>query len=489
MEFNLIKGDVLKLKSNVIVVGKFEDESISKTVKKFDDALKGAITRLSEEENFKGGLGKLLNINTVGKTGSDRVLVVGLGNKSKFVPSDLKKVGIAVSKRVKSFASKVIFALDIEANKLNAQNIIMGLILGTYDFNKYKSSNNSSNADTSYNFIWNKISQKDFSSSVEKGTGIAEATCFTRDLVNEPPDTMTPSILADHAKKIAEDSGLECEIFNTVQIKERKMGGLYAVSKGSLQDPRFIHLTYKPKKKARKKVAIVGKGITFDSGGLCIKPADYMKTMKMDMGGSAVVLGVMKVISLVKPSLEVHALISASENMTGGGAYKPDDVVTAMNGKTMEIVNTDAEGRVVLSDALSFAVELGVDEIVDLATLTGACLVALGTYTAGVMGNDQLVINRILKAANTVGEKIWQLPMDDELRKDIESDVADVKNVGSRYGGAITAGMFLEHFVDDTPWAHIDIAGPTFIEKGGEFYPKGATGFGVQTILQYLLER
>ena len=175
--------------------------------------------------------------------------------------------------------------------------------------------------------------------------------------------------------------------------------------------------------------------------------------------------------------------------MTGGGAYKPDDVVTAMNGKTMEIVNTDAEGRVVLSDALSFAVELGVDEIVDLATLTGACLVALGTYTAGVMGNDQLVINRILKAANTVGEKIWQLPMDDELRKDIESDVADVKNVGSRYGGAITAGMFLEHFVDDTPWAHIDIAGPTFIEKGGEFYPKGATGFGVQTILQYLLER
>jgi leucyl aminopeptidase len=300
---------------------------------------------------------------------------------------------------------------------------------------------------------------------------------------------MTPTRLGELAKEIADENGLECEIFNNVDIRQKGMGGLYAVSKGSLEDPRFIHLTYKPKKKARKTVAIVGKGITFDSGGLCLKPADYMKTMKMDMGGSAVVLGVMKVISLLKPSVKVHALISASENMTGGGAYKPDDVVTALNGKTIEVVNTDAEGRIVLSDALSYAVNLGVEEIVDLATLTGACIVALGNYTAGVMGNNQLIINKILKAANTVGEKVWQLPMDEELRKDIDSDIADVKNVGSRYGGAITAAMFLENFVDDTPWAHIDIAGPTFIEKGGEFYPKGATGFGVQTILQYLLER
>lgn len=488
MEFKLIKGDPLKLKSNVLVVGKYEDESISKTVKKVNESLKGAISRLIEEEAFKSGLGKTLSINTVGKTRSDRILLVGLGKKSEFNPSSLKNIGIAVSKKVKSFASKVIINLDIESSKPNSQYLIMGLILGSYDFNKYKTSNSRS-VDTDYSIILNKLSQKDFQNSVEIATGIAEATCFTRDLVNEPPDTMTPTKLADFAKEIADESDLECEIFNNVDIRQKGMGGLYAVSKGSLEDPRFIHLTYTPKKKARKTVAIVGKGITFDSGGLCIKPADYMKTMKMDMGGSAVVLGVMKVISLLKPAVRVHALISASENMTGGGAYKPDDVVTALNGKTIEVVNTDAEGRVVLSDALSYAVELGVDEIVDLATLTGACIVALGTYTAGVMGNDQLVINRILKAANTVGEKVWQLPMDDELRKDIESDVADVKNVGSRYGGAITAGMFLEKFVDDTPWAHIDIAGPTFIEKGGEFYPKGATGFGVQTILQYLLER
>jgi len=489
LEFKLIKGDPLKLKSNVLVVAKFEEESKSKIVKKVNEVLKGTITQLIEEESFKSGLGKILNVNTVGKIGSDRVLLVGLGKKSEFVPSSLKKIGIAVAKKVKNFASKVIFSLDLESNKQNSQYLIMGLILGTYDFNKYKSNNNSSNIDTKYNFLWNKLTQKDFDSSVENGVAIAEATCFARDLVNEPPDTMTPSRLAEFAKEIADENGLECEIFNNVDIRQKGMGGLHAVSKGSLEDPRFIHLTYKPRKKARKTVAIVGKGITFDSGGLCLKPADSMKTMKMDMGGSAVVLGVMKVISLLKPSVKVHALISASENMTGGGAYKPDDVVTALNGKTIEVVNTDAEGRIVLSDALSYAVELGVEEIVDLATLTGACIVALGNYTAGVMGNNQLVVNKILKAANAVGEKVWQLPMDDELRKDIDSDIADVKNVGSRYGGAITAAMFLEKFVDDTPWAHIDIAGPTFIEKGGEFYPKGATGFGVQTILQYLLER
>ena len=489
MEYKLIKGDPIKLKSNVLVVATYEDENISKTVKKLDDALKGAISNISKEENYKAKLGKILNINTIGKTGADRILITGLGKRSDYSPSNLKKIGIAVAKKVKGFASRVVFALDLEGNKLNNQYLITGLILGLYDFNKYKSGNNKEQKSISFDFIWHKLTEKDFYQSLIKAQCIAEATCFTRNLVNEPPDILTPTKLAEYAKQLADENGLECEIFNNIQIKEKGMGGLYAVSKGSLEDPRFIHLTYTPRRKSRKSVAIVGKGITFDSGGLCIKPADYMKTMKMDMGGSAVVLGVMKAITKIQPNVKVHALISSCENMLGGGAYKPDDVVTALNGKTIEIINTDAEGRVVLSDALSYAVQLNVDEIVDLATLTGACIVALGNYTAGVMGNNQMVVNRILKAANTVGEKVWQLPMDDELRKDIESDIADVKNVGSRYGGAITAAMFLEHFVNDTPWAHIDIAGPAFIEKGGEFYPKGATGFGVQTILQYLTER
>jgi leucyl aminopeptidase len=208
--------------------------------------------------------------------------------------------------------------------------------------------------------------------------------------------------------------------------------------------------------------------------------------MKMDMGGSAVVLGVMKAIAVLKPSVRVHGLIAASENMTGAKAYKPDDVIRAYNGKTIEVINTDAEGRIVLSDALSYAVELKVDEIVDLATLTGACMVGLGSYTAGVMGNNQTLIDKIRKASDSVGEKTWQLPMDDELRVEIKSNVADIKNAGSRMGGAITAAMFLENFVGDVPWAHIDIAGPTFLEKDSNWSPKGATGFGVRTIIQYL---
>jgi leucyl aminopeptidase len=248
-----------------------------------------------------------------------------------------------------------------------------------------------------------------------------------------------------------------------------------------------MHLTYEPKGSVKKTVAVVGKGITFDSGGLCIKPRDSMRMMKGDMSGAACVLGVMKAIPRLSPSIRVHGLISAAENMPGARAYKPDDIIRALNGKTIEVIDTDAEGRIVLSDAISYAVGLKVNEIVDLATLTGSCIVALGNYTAGVMGNNERLINRIIKAAKLAGEKVWQLPMDEELRKEIESDVADVKNVGSRWGGAITAAMFLEKFVGDTPWVHLDIAGPAFLEKGGDWYPKGGTGFGVRTIVRYLL--
>jgi leucyl aminopeptidase len=308
-------------------------------------------------------------------------------------------------------------------------------------------------------------------------------------MVNEPPVYMTPSRLADIASVIAGEGGMKCEIFDLDEIKRRGMEGLAAVSKGSSEPPRFIHLSYEPHKKPRATLAVVGKGITFDSGGLCLKPADSMRTMKMDMAGAAAVLGIMKAIARLKPPVKVHGLISSCENMTGPGAYKPDDVIRAYNGKTIEVINTDAEGRIVLSDALSYAVHLKVDEIIDLATLTGACMVGLGTYTAGLMGNNQKLIDRIKKAADSAGEKIWQLPMDEELRPEIKSEVADMKNAGSRWGGAITAAMFLENFVGDTEWAHIDIAGPAYNEKESTWNPKGGTGFGVRTLVSYIMDR
>jgi leucyl aminopeptidase len=328
-----------------------------------------------------------------------------------------------------------------------------------------------------------------FKEEIAHAHALADSISLVRDMVNEPPLYMTPSKIADTASAIARESGMKCEIFDLKEIKRRGMGGLAAVTSGSTEPPRFIDLTYEPRGKYKTTLAIVGKGITFDSGGLCIKPADSMRTMKMDMAGAAAVLGIMKAVARLKPSVKVHGLISSCENMTGPAAYKPDDVIRAYNGKTIEVINTDAEGRIVLSDALSYAVHLKVNEIVDLATLTGACMVALGTYTAGLMGNNQKLIDRILKAAGSAGEKVWQLPMDDELRPEVRSDVADMKNAGSRWGGAITAAMFLENFVGDTPWAHIDIAGPAYNEKDSAWNPRGGTGFGVRTVVSYIMDR
>lgn len=487
MEFKLSAKSALKIKSDVLVLGLFKGQKFSGVVKSVNDILKGALKNLADEEGFEGELGKSLMLSsTFGKIASKRVLLIGLGDKTDITHNTLRKTGISVIKTIKNICSNAVLSAEFLNNPGDISSISEGLLLGGYQFSKYKSENSDENKTEQITFSSKKIKSNAFSEEIEFANLIADSTILARDLVNEPPVYLTPTKLAEVASQVAREGGLKCEIFDHAEIEKRGMNGLMAVSSGSEEPPRFIHLTYEPKKKTRKSIAVVGKGITFDSGGLCLKPAGSMLTMKMDMGGSAVVLGVMKAIAALKPSVRVHGLIASSENMTGGKAYKPDDVINAYNGKTIEVINTDAEGRVVLSDALSYAVELKVDEIVDLATLTGACMVGLGSYTAGVMGNDQKLIEKIRKASDSVGEKTWQLPMDDELRAEIKSNVADVKNAGSRMGGAITAAMFLEHFVGDVPWAHIDIAGPAFMEKETSYNPVGGTGFGVRTIIKYL---
>ncbi len=489
MDFKLSVEDILQIKCDLLVLGRFEGEAIKGLIKKVDDALAGALSHNSREEKFSGELGKGVMINTLGKIGAKRVLLTGLGKKPKFSSDVLRKVGIFTAKRAKPISEEIALSFPVNGKKGNTSALIEGVMLGNYEFNKYKTNEKKWEGIKKVQLVSSGIRESHFKEELGFANIVSESTNFARDLVNEPPVFLTPTKLSEIAKEVANKGKLGCIIFGIEELKKKGMGGLLAVSSGSEEPPRFIHLTYKPKSNIRKTVAIVGKGITFDSGGLCIKPRDSMRTMKSDMSGAACVLGVMKAISRLSLPIQVHGLISATENMPGGRAYKPDDVIRALNGKTIEVIDTDAEGRIVLSDALSYAVELKADEIVDLATLTGACIVALGDYTAGLMGNDERLINRIIKAAKLAGEKVWQLPMDDELRKDIESDVADVKNVGSRWGGAITAAMFLEKFVGDTPWVHLDIAGPAFIEKGGDWYPKGGTGFGVRTIVRYLLER
>ncbi len=489
MNFRLNKGNPLDVECDVLVLGKFENERIRGLIKDADQALENVLDRTFEQEKFKGELGKSVMINTLGKIKPDRILIAGLGKRSKFGIDVLRKFGIHTAKRTNSLSQRMAFALEEPVKKGNLSALCEGIMLGCYNFDKYKTQSGDSGGDRTVEFVSDRLREKPFNDEIAYAKITAEATNFARDLVNEPPLALTPRRLAEISAEIASDGKLGCKIFDTKEIEKRGMGGLMAVSKGSDEPPKFIHLTYEPKRKPRKTVAIVGKGITFDSGGLCIKPSDSMRTMKMDMSGAACILGVMKTLPGLDPPVTVHGLISTTENMPGGKAYKPDDIIRALDGKTIEVINTDAEGRIVLADALSYAVQLEVKEIVDLATLTGACIVALGNYTAGVMGNSQSLINRILAAASLAGEKIWQLPLDEELRKEIDSDVADVKNVGSRWGGAITAAMFLEKFVGDTPWAHIDIAGPAYLEKGGDWYPKGGTGFGVRTIIRYLLGR
>jgi len=454
-----------------------------------DKRLGGEITKMAREEGIKWEMGKSIIINTLGKMAPSRVLLMGLGKRSELSAETLRKMAISATKRVGRFTSKLSYALDVPWRRGYYGALAEGSYLGSYLFNKYKSDPEDESALSVVEILSQSADRKAFAREVELALSLARATNFTRDLVNEPPMYLTPTRLAEIAQEIADENGLSIEIFDRDEMMKRGMEGILAVNKGSDEPPKFIHFTYTPKRKPKRTVAVVGKGITFDSGGLSLKPADSMRTMKCDMAGAGVVMGVMTEIAKLKPAVTVHGLISSTENMTGGSAYKVDDVVRIMNGKTVEVINTDAEGRIVLADALSFAHKLRVDEIVDLATLTGACMVALGPHTAGLMGNNAALVEKIKRVAHEAGEKVWQLPLDSELKKQLDSGIADMKNVGARWGGAITAALFLENFVASTPWAHLDIAGPAYSDKGGEYIPPGGTGFGVRTIIRYLLER
>ena len=322
-----------------------------------------------------------------------------------------------------------------------------------------------------------------------RGGGSHGAVIWARDLVNEPPITLTPSVFADEARQVAKDSKLQIEVLGPKEMKKLKMGMLLGVAQGSAEEPRLIHLTYRPAKVTKKtpQIALIGKGLTFDSGGLSLKPAKSMEDMKCDMSGAAAVLGAMRVFGALKPKVIVHGFIGATENMPGGRAIRPGDILKSMNGKTVEVLNTDAEGRLVLGDVIEYAKTLKVDEMIDLATLTGACMVALGRTTAGYFSNDESMAARFDLAAKRAGEDVWRLPLNDKMVELLRSPVADLRNIGDAYGGAITAALFLREFVGETPWTHVDIAGPAFVEGKGP--AAGGTGYGVMTLVEYVMAR
>lgn len=498
MDLSLHVGELVELEVDLLVVSVFEEHTgETKDFGILDRALGGLLATTAEEESFKGKEGQLLGLHTHDKVKCRRVLVVGLGRREAFELSESRRLGAAAIDAARRWGSrKVAVALpptDSSAAERASQFLAEGLRLAAYRFDRYMAEDRRKPLNVESVVI---ALGADFRGplpqlSLARAAVVGDAVCLARDLVNEPGSEMTPSRLAEVAQALTKDEQIECKILGPRECEKQKMRLFLAVARGSTEEPRFIHLCYRPRGKDRptRRVVLVGKGVTFDSGGLSLKPTANMVDMKDDMAGAAAVLGVMKALPQLGLKTEVHAIVAAAENMISGSAYKLGDVITGLGGKSVEITNTDAEGRLTLADALAYAVKLKPDEIVDVATLTGACVVALGPHMAGVMGSDPSVVERFLAAARRAGEDVWHLPLTRRLRDQLESPIADLKNSGERWGGALVAGLFLKEFVDDVPWIHLDIAGPGFAAKASGHVPQGGTGFGVAALLEYLIGR
>ncbi|EFC91337.1 Leucyl aminopeptidase [Dethiosulfovibrio peptidovorans DSM 11002] len=449
-----------------------------------EDVLDGAPTRAMAHFEGKGKKGEFLRYPLEGEV-RDLFLVglgkrdeCGLGNYRNAVSDAVRKVGAMG-------ISELAFVLPVTPDEAISSAVAEGAVLGNYRFDRFRSPKEEERS-VSVDTLYLKDGQR---SGLDRGIVLGEAQAASRDLANRPGNDVIPETMADEAVRIAKKHGMECDVWDEDRIQEERMSALWHVGKGSENKPRFIHMVYRPAGKPRRKVALVGKGITFDSGGLCIKGRTGIRTMKCDKTGGCNVLAIMEAVGRLKPDIEVHGIVGAAENMPDGASYRPDDIVRARNGKTIEIVNTDAEGRVTLADSLSFASELEVDAIIDMATLTGAAVTALGNYTAGLICDFDDLSRQVMSASERAGERFHRFAMDDEkLREQIDSPVADVLNSGGPGGGMITAGMFLREFVSpEIPWAHMDIAGVDFYEKAFDCYGKGATAFGVRTCLEFLL--
>ncbi len=421
------------------------------------------------------------------KLKAKRLLLLGGGKAKGFSAFDLRRVAGAAVRTLKSRGLRSFAMLAPEAG-LKAEDavkaIVEGAFVGNFDPDYYKSDRKDQKIDALT--VVARGDQTKLQQAMDEARIIGESQNFTRDLVNEPSNRMTPTILADRAKKMAAEVGLKCEVYGADKIKELKMGAFWSVAQGSDEPPALIILRYEPAGAPEKPVlGLVGKGITFDTGGISIKPADGMEKMKYDMAGGATMIGAMRAIALLKPKVKITAIICATENMPSGKAQKPGDVQIAMSGKSIEIINTDAEGRLVLADGLYYARQLGCTHLIDAATLTGAVVVALGSINAGIFANDEPMYDRFSQALDKAGEKMWRMPLDDEYKEIIRSNIADIVNSGGRYGGAITAAMFLKEFAEDTPWLHLDIAGTAWTEEQKPWIAKGPSGIALRSLVEF----
>ena len=464
------------------------------TAAQLDARLEGLIGDYIKSGDFKGTLNSTALLRTRGKITAPRVLLVGLGEKSQ--PRELEQLRqasatAATETRKLGAASLVVLppAMSATACEL-AQAVTEGALLGLYTLKKYKTADDEANQNALERLTLLATSasaQKELQQGAERGQVIAEAVTLARDLGNSLGNDINPSYLASTAQTLAKGTSLRCRLLEQAEMEELNMGCLLGVAQGSAQPPAFIILEHTPRGASGAPIVLVGKGLTFDSGGISIKPAGGMEDMKMDMSGGAAVLGTMQALARLNYPRRVVGLVPASENLPSGTAVKPGDILRAMSGKTVEVINTDAEGRLILADALSYAVEKYKPAcIIDLATLTGAVVVALGSQATGMMGTDDDMMTRLREAGERCAERVWQLPLFDEYSKQIKSDFADIKNTGGREAGSIIGGAFLKEFVGDTPWVHLDIAGMAWTREGKPYVPKGSTGWGIRLLVETL---
>ncbi len=469
---------------------------LSQAAAAIDTALEGLLNTLYTEGEFKGKLGELATLHTQGKLHARRVLVVGLGASEKVTTQSIRHASAVAARHLQRTGVRQLgLALQWQSATISQAQSIQaqteGALLGLYSFRQYQQKESrTGEKGVSHVQIVTENTHSTVEQAIQHGRALAEATNFARDLVNEPPNVLTPGELVNRASSMARQFGLDCEVFDRTKIAAMGMGGILGVTKGSAEPPYFIILRYRGAPQSKEPgVAFVGKGITFDTGGISLKPADRMDEMKGDMGGAAAVLGAMQAIAALKPTINITGIVPTCENMPSGTAYHPGDILRIMNGKTIEIVNTDAEGRLILADALSYASKEGYSPILDLATLTGGIVVALGNKMTGLFSNNEQLTSEIIAAGHSAGEKFWPMPLDDDYNEQIKSEIADVKQTGGRGASSVTAAKILEQFVSNVQWAHLDIAGTSYVDSVKPAQEKGATGVGVRTLVEFALHK
>lgn len=494
MRFGAKQGSLQEQDSDIVIVNLFEGvKQPGGGTGAIDKALNGAISNSISDEEFKGELGDTLVIRTLGSIAAKYVIVVGLGKSSNFDTIGVMRASACAARKCRELRAKrvstILHGAGIGGLPVEecACSTILGAVLGTYEYNELKTKDAKPNSINEFDIV--ELSSDKLEAinvGIKKAEVIGDAVVFARDLSNAPSNIVTPEYLADIANRLSNEYDLDCDVMDRKSIEEAGMGLLAAVARGSEVEPRFIELRY-TSDRASKTVAIVGKGITFDTGGYSLKPSDNMYGMKDDMSGAAAVLAAMRAVAREKPDINVIGLIPATENSIGANAIHPGDVFKSHNGKSVEVNNTDAEGRLILADAISYATKLGVDEIIDVATLTGACVIALGHEMSGIFGNDDNLVDGLIHSGRTAGEIMWPLPLFDDYKEYLKSDVADLKNTGIREGGAINGALFIRSFIgDDSSWAHIDLSSSS-VDKDTDLAKKGSTGAGAGTLVGYLL--